>query len=39
MGVEVWLNHSLPRHNMEASSQLHAPAALTPEKQLPVPTG
>jgi hypothetical protein len=30
---------SRPRHNLEASGQLHAPAALTPGKEPPVPIG
>jgi hypothetical protein len=30
---------SWPRHKLEASGQLHSPAALTPEKESPVPIG
>jgi len=29
--------HSLPRHQIKVSGQLHAPAALTPQKEYPVP--
>jgi hypothetical protein len=31
--VEVQLLHYIPRHYMEMSGQIHAPAALTPEKR------
>jgi hypothetical protein len=31
--------HSLPRHHLEVSGQLHAPAALPPGKERPVPIG
>jgi hypothetical protein len=37
-GVEVYLQHFLPREWMEVSGQLHAPAALLSRKHLPVPT-
>jgi hypothetical protein len=32
-GVEVSSTHFLPRHKMEVSGQLHAPAALPPPPQ------
>jgi hypothetical protein len=30
---------SRPEHQLEVSGQLHAPAALSPEKEPPVPSG
>jgi hypothetical protein len=35
-GVEMYLqlHHSLPRHSMEASGQLHSPVALPLDKNL-----
>jgi hypothetical protein len=35
-GVEVELQHFLPRYLMEVSGELHASAALPPAKQLAV---
>jgi hypothetical protein len=36
---ELSLDHSRPRHYIELTSHLHAPAALSPGKELSVPIG
>jgi hypothetical protein len=36
-GLVYRSKHFWPRHYLEVSGQLHAPAALPPEKELPVP--
>jgi hypothetical protein len=38
-GVEVWLNHSRPWHQLEVCGQLHAMASLTPGKKPLAPIG
>jgi hypothetical protein len=40
-GVDVYTRSILswPRHKLEVSGQLHAPAALSPGKEPPVPIG
>jgi hypothetical protein len=38
-GMEVQLHYSRPRNYMEVSGQIHAPAALLPEEELPVSIG
>jgi hypothetical protein len=35
-GVEEYLHHFWPRHQMELSAQLNAPAALTPHPRYPL---
>jgi hypothetical protein len=37
--AEVMPHHSEPRHYLKVSGQLHAPVALTPRKEPPVPIG
>jgi hypothetical protein len=37
--MEVQLHNSWPRYQMEVNGQFHAPAALTPWIQPPVPIG
>jgi hypothetical protein len=37
--MEVSLQYSWPRHWLEISGQLHAPAALPSAKESPVPIG
>jgi hypothetical protein len=37
--VDVCTTYSCPWHYLEVTDQLHAPAALPPEKEVPLPIG